>query len=68
MSLPSDWLQNLPALLPPPGVQSNFDNPETQSATLIKVNVVFLALMLVMVTIRMYTKGILTRKIWWDDC
>ena len=61
-------LQNYPALPPPPGVKSNFDNPVTQDAALIKVNAVFIALMLPMIVIRIYSKAFISHTLWWDDC
>ncbi len=68
MSSLSDLLQNYPVSPPPPGVKSNFNNPETLGATLIRINVVFITLMLVMVAVRIYSKARITRTLWWDDC
>ena len=42
---------DLPALAPPPGVLSNFNDPNTLSTSLISMNAVFLSLMLIVVGI-----------------
>lgn len=71
MSSLSEFAQNYPAMQPPPGVKSNFDNPdnpETQSTLLITFNVVFVTLMLLTVVIRIYSEAHITRTLWWDDC
>lgn len=67
MAVPSA-LQNIPALPPPPGVKSNFDNPVTRDAALIEANAVFIALMLLLLAIRVYSKARITHTLWWDDC
>ena len=59
---------NIPALVPPPGVQSNFDNPRTLRASFIVINAIFLPLMLLVVAIRLYSRGHIMQKIGWDDC
>ena len=63
-----DFFANLPALAPPSGVLSNFDNPETLAPSLVAVNVTFLSLMLVAVTIRLYSRGFVVHALGWDDC
>ena len=59
---------NLPALAPPPGVLSNFNDPKTLSTSLIAVNAVSLSLMLIIVGIRFYSRASLSHAVGWDDC
>jgi hypothetical protein len=63
-SIPPDF----PALPPPAGVQSNFIDPPSQATALICLNAIFLALMLIVVTVRMYVKGRVLHNLGWDDC
>lgn len=60
-------LSQIPALKPPPGVKPNFVDPVSLAPAIIAVNVVFLVLMLIALVMRLYTKGILLRNLWWDD-
>ena len=58
----------LPALFPPPGVTSNFVNPETRGPALVVTSAICITLMVVCVAVRFYTK-IHIKKTWgWDDC
>lgn len=59
---------NYPAMAPPPGLVSNFDNPKTLSTSLITINAIFLPLMLIAVIIRLYSRGHLLHALGWDDC
>lgn len=69
MSLPPNAdLSKIPAMKPPPGEIPNFVDPPSIGNAIIIVNVVFLALMLGFVTVRVYTKGVLSRSLGWDDC
>ena len=69
MSIPPGVpLSEIPALQPPPGVTPNFVNPPTIAPALVTVNAVFLALMIVAVSIRIFSKGVLLRSLGWDDC
>lgn len=63
-----DFFANLPALAPPAGVLPNFNNPKTLTPSLIGVNATFLALMLVAVAIRIYSRGLIVHALGWDDC
>ena len=57
-----------PSLLPPPGVTSNFINPVSHGPALVITSAVCITLMIICVTIRLYTKFYI-RKTWgWDDC
>ena len=61
-------LANMPAMMPPPGVQSNFDNPHTDGNVLIIVGTIFTVLPFIAVIIRLYVRKIVSQqKIWWDD-
>lgn len=60
-------LYEIPALPPPPGVVSNFVNPETRSPLVIAITVICLALMWPIFVLRIYTKIWLTRNFGWDD-
>lgn len=57
----------LPALTPPPGVIPNFTNPDNRGPTLIVVGAIFLALVVIALTNRAYTKLFIVRKASWDD-
>ena len=61
-------LANTPAGVPPLGVRPNFDNPHSERATLISVASVLLALMLVFVIARIFTKIKIVGKSSPDDC
>lgn len=68
-NLPSSMdLSQIPAGRPPPGVVPNFKNPESLADSVIIVNSIFLALMLVFLTIRIYTKQFIAHGLGWDDC
>ncbi|KAL9594863.1 MAG: hypothetical protein Q9179_005207 [Wetmoreana sp. 5 TL-2023] len=53
-------LSQIPALQPPPGVMPNFIDPPSIGGTLVAVNIVFLALMLIVVSVKTYTKEAIT--------
>lgn len=59
---------NVPVIPPPPGVQSNFEQPHTLRASLTAVNATFLPLMLIAVAIRLYVRGHIVHSLGWDDC
>lgn len=62
------FLSHIPALAPPPGETSNFVNPECQRVPLVVLNSVFVGLMIIFVSVRLYTKGFVTRSLGWEDC
>ncbi|KAI4200551.1 MAG: hypothetical protein LQ346_002350 [Caloplaca aetnensis] len=66
MSYPSVFA-SIPALTPPPGVTSNFDNPKTLKSSFVAVNASFLSLMVFVVAIRIYSRGVIARVLGWDD-
>lgn len=57
-----------PALEAPPGVTSNLIDPPNQQHAIIITMVVYLALTTPFVLARMYTRHIINRRLWWDDC
>ncbi|KAM0803163.1 hypothetical protein BDR22DRAFT_841878 [Usnea florida] len=58
---------NIPALAPPPGSVSNFNDPRTLSTSLIALLVVFMSLMLAVVGMRLYSRALLSHAVGWDD-
>ena len=66
--IPPALLDELPALLPPPGVQPNFANPEDHGPALAAVATVLAFFTLVSYGVRMYTKVFIVRRTTWDDC
>lgn len=61
-------LAHLPAGRPPPGTSPNFINPVTLKAPVVAINVVFLALSTIFVSLRLYTRKFLTRALGPGDC
>lgn len=61
-------LAQLPALQPPPGIQPNFVNPEAIATQTRAATYVALPLMLLFLTLRMYTRLRVTRVVGADDC
>ena len=57
-----------PALEPPPGVESNFTDPEDRGSIILIVGSTLLALMILLYSVRMYTKFFVIGKLSWDDC
>jgi hypothetical protein len=57
-----------PAMLPPPGVESNFDNPESRVDMTIGLCAAILAIMLVAVSLRVYARAMITKTFGWEDC
>ena len=60
-------LAELPALQPPPGITSNFVDPVTNGYQLVGVGSFLLALMILFVLNRFYTKIFISKKFKWDD-
>ncbi|KAG9237431.1 hypothetical protein BJ875DRAFT_453923 [Amylocarpus encephaloides] len=72
MSIPTtgipDELLAMFAIAPePPGVKSNFINPPDRRAPFVVVGAVFLPIMMIFLTIRLYSKFRISRKPSWDD-
>lgn len=60
--------KNFPALLPPTGVQSNFEDPYSRGGDVVIACSICLGLMIAMVLMRFYTKIVIKHRIGWDDC
>ena len=58
----------IPVSQPPPGVESNFVNPEDEGYVMIAAGSVFIGLMLIFCMIRLYSKAFIVRRASWDDC
>lgn len=56
-----------PALKPPPGVLPNFMNPEEKGPTLVIVGAILMALILIALANRAYTKLCIVQKVSWND-
>lgn len=65
--IPPALLDELPALLPPPGVNPNYENPENKGPALAAVATVLSCLAVLFYGVRVYTKGFVVRKATWDD-
>lgn len=61
-----DW--NIPSTPPPPGVTSNFKNPESKGYESIIITTICLSLMTPVFALRLYSKFFVTRSLGWDDC
>jgi len=56
---PGNDLAHLPAGRPPPGTSPNFVNPVTLKGLVVVINVIFLTLSTVFVSLRLYTRKFL---------
>lgn len=65
-----DWklLEQIPALPPPAGVQSDFDSSETRDDLARIVVSLTYALMLIFLALRIYTRVRITNSLGVDDC
>jgi len=61
-------LYNMPAGVPPPGVIPNFIDPPSLKGELLIINVVFTTLMMIFVTVRLISRGFISKQIGIDDC
>lgn len=64
----NDILAHVPLVIPPPGTISNFINPASRATLLIVPNTVSLALMLLFVSLRIYSKVRHHRSFDGSDC
>ncbi|KAI4170465.1 MAG: hypothetical protein LQ343_004968 [Gyalolechia ehrenbergii] len=58
---------SLPALLPPAGVQANFENPQSRSCLTVIPCAAIVGVMIIFVFMRMYTKVYILKSVGWDD-
>lgn len=61
-------LSNIPALSPPAGIMSNFIDPANRANITIIPCAGIVAVMILFVFLRMYTKIYITGSTGWDDC
>jgi len=61
-------LNNIPAMLPPPGHTSNFDNPEDMHQTVFAVGVATMILTVTALAIRIYTKTVILKEMRAEEC
>ena len=60
-------VREIAALNPPPGLKSNFEDPESQGVIVVAVGSILLALMVVALSCRLYAKLYIVRKVSVDD-
>lgn len=58
----------MPALSPPPGVESNFENPQSRSSLTVIPSAAIVGITIILVFTRMYTKVYILKSVGWDDC
>ena len=61
-------LSKIPALDPPPGITSNFLDPVNRANITVIPCAGIVAVMILFVFLRMYTKIYITHSTGWDDC
>jgi hypothetical protein len=61
-------LSSIPAMQPPPGMESNFDNPETMYPIVLGVAIATMTLMTIVVAIRIFTKAFIMRDMRIEEC
>lgn len=61
-------MNEVPAMLPPSGRVSNFDNPETMHPIVLGVAVATMTLMTLAVAIRVFTKGFIMKDMRIEEC
>jgi len=60
--LSDDPLWNVPALTPPKGQKSDFDRPGLAANSIVILNGVWLSIMIIVVSLRVYTRQFITRQ------
>lgn len=71
MGSPVPWVIDpsaIPAAAPPPGVTSNFVNPESLASTTMGIGICMLVLTAFVVTVRLFSNYKAARGLGWDDC
>lgn len=67
LNLSDPAILQYPAATPPPGVTPNFTHPDSKGPELVVGGGVLLAIMMISITIRVYTKLHIINKFSWDD-
>ena len=65
--VPISSLDGIPLAPPPPGVKVDFKNPITYGPATITMGAAFLAIGLIFIILRFYTKARIVKKLGWDD-
>lgn len=65
--IPPEALSHIPAGVPPPGVISNFENPQSEAKLIIIISTICLCFMIPIARIRVYSRIWITRSFGWDD-
>jgi len=61
-------INDIPAMVPPPGVQPNFDNPETLHDPMLSTAIITTILLVTVVGVRIFTKAYIMRDMKLEDC
>ena len=61
-------LNDIPAMLPPPGHTPNFDDPENMHQTVFGVGVATMILTVTALAIRIYTKAFIVKEMRAEEC
>lgn len=61
-------INDIPAMAPPRGQTSNFENPETLHPVVLGVAIATITLMVMAVAVRVYTKGVIMRDMKVEEC
>lgn len=67
-NIPYEILSKIPAMKPPHGVVSNFDDPYTRGPLFIALSGFAIGFMYLFLFVRFYSKFCTRRKLTWDDC
>ncbi|KAI5277182.1 hypothetical protein KEM54_005078, partial [Ascosphaera aggregata] len=59
--------QSVPAMPPPPGVQSNFVDPETCKSQLVIIQSIFLPVAVIATALRFWTRAVVVKSVAVDD-
>ena len=67
MPMTAEQMDRTPTEKPPPGVIPNFVNPETDGPEMMATMWTLLGLAVLIVAMRLYSRGVILKKIGWDD-
>ena len=60
--------EDVPAEAPPPGVKSNFENPDSRAGAVVATNIVFILLSAIALLLRLYTRRFIVNLFSLPDC